>query len=114
VDRDDHPAVPWIVGAFAVIVVFGLTRHILDMSVQSIRRRILNQHVMLEVAAFAGLVGGAIGLIFRPEDYPTGHDRSWHAMVDRRGNDTYRRRELTCTVAADRRKLPVTAPAAVG
>jgi P-type Cu+ transporter len=67
-----EPAVPWIVAAFALAMVFGLARHILAMSVQSIRRGILNQHVMLEAAAFAGLVGGTIGLVFRPEDYPTG------------------------------------------
>ena len=67
-----EPAVPWIVAAFAVVMVFGLARHILQMSVQSIRRRILNQHVMLEAAAFAGLVGGTIGLVFRPDHYPTG------------------------------------------
>ncbi len=66
------PAVPWIVAVFAVCMVFGLSRHILVMSVQSIRRGILNQHVMLEAAAFAGLVGGTIGLVFSPDDYPTG------------------------------------------
>ncbi|MFN2504726.1 MAG: heavy metal translocating P-type ATPase [Acidimicrobiales bacterium] len=66
------PAVPWIVGSFALWMVFGLSRHILVMSVESIRRGILNQHVMLEAAAFAGLVGGFIGLVFRPDDYPTG------------------------------------------
>ncbi|MGI8776847.1 MAG: heavy metal translocating P-type ATPase [Acidimicrobiales bacterium] len=64
-------AVPWIVGAFAVTVLFGLARHILVMSVQSVRRRILNQHVMLEAAAFAGLIGGVIGLVARPDKYPT-------------------------------------------
>jgi len=64
-------AVPWIVGAFAVTVLFGLARHILVMSVQSVRRRILNQHVMLEAAAFAGLIGGVIGLVARPDNYPT-------------------------------------------
>lgn len=67
-----EPAVPWIVASFALSMVFGLARHILVMSVQSIRRGILNQHVMLEAAAFAGLVGGVIGLVFRPDDYPTG------------------------------------------
>lgn len=66
-----EPAVPWIVASFAVWMVFGLARHILAMSLQSIRRGILNQHVMLEAAAFAGLVGGTIGLVFRPDDYPT-------------------------------------------
>ena len=67
-----EPAVPWIVASFAVFTVFGLARHILAMSVQSLRRGILNQHVMLEAAALAGLVGGTIGLVFRPDDYPTG------------------------------------------
>ena len=67
-----EPAVPWIVAAFALTTTFGLARHILVMSVQSIRRRILNQHVLLEAAAFAGLLGGAIGLVFRPDGYPTG------------------------------------------
>ncbi|HYX44135.1 MAG TPA: cation-translocating P-type ATPase [Acidimicrobiales bacterium] len=67
-----EPAVPWIVASFALAMVFGLARHILVVSVQSIRRGILNQHVMLEAAAFAGLAGGAIGLALRPEDHPTG------------------------------------------
>ncbi|MDQ6798532.1 MAG: cation-translocating P-type ATPase, partial [Actinomycetota bacterium] len=65
-------AVAWIVASFALCMVFGLSRRILVMSLQSIRRGILNQHVMLEAAAFAGLVGGVIGLAFRPDDYPTG------------------------------------------
>ncbi len=66
-----QPAIPWIVGAFAVLVVFGLARHILMMAWQSLRRGILNQHVLLEFGAFAGLVGGAIGLALRPPGYPT-------------------------------------------
>ena len=67
-----EPAVPWIVGSFAVFMVFGLARHVLVMSAQSLRRGILNQHVMLEAAAVAGLAGGTIGLVFRPDGYPTG------------------------------------------
>ena len=67
-----EPAVPWIVASFALYMVFRLARHILVMSVQSLLRGILNQHVMLEAAALAGLVGGTIGLVFRPDDYPTG------------------------------------------
>jgi len=66
-----QPVVPWLVGAFAAFVVFGLTRHFLAMAVQSIRRGILNQHVLLEFGAFAGLFGGLIGLTLRPADYPT-------------------------------------------
>ncbi len=66
-----EPAVPWIVGGFAVFVVFGLAGHFLRMAFQSIRRGILNQHVLLEFGAFAGLVGGVLGLILRRPDYPT-------------------------------------------
>ena len=65
------PFVPWILALFAVLVVFGLTRHFLVMAYQSLRRGILNQHVLLEFGAFAGLIGGVIGLVFRPADYPT-------------------------------------------
>lgn len=65
-------AVPWVIGAFAVTVVFGLAWHILVMAAQSLRRGILNQHVLLETGAFAGLAGGAIGLLLRWPGYPTG------------------------------------------
>lgn len=61
----------YLVAALALIVVLGLARHILNMAIQSLRRGILNQHVMLEAGAFAGLVGGTIGLIVRPAGYPT-------------------------------------------
>jgi len=64
-------AIPWVVGAFALIVVFGVAHHILLMAWQSLRRGILNQHVMLEAGAFAGIIGGLIGLIARPAGYPT-------------------------------------------
>ena len=64
-------ATPWFVGALAVILVFGVARHILHMAVQALRRGILNQHVLLEIGAFAGLAGGTIGLIFDPPGYPT-------------------------------------------
>jgi heavy metal translocating P-type ATPase len=65
------PAVPWIAGGFAVFVVFGLAAHFLRMAFQSIRRGILNQHVLLECGAFAGLSGGALGLVLDRPDYPT-------------------------------------------
>ncbi len=64
-------ALAWVLGAFAFLVVFGLARHILVMAVQSLRRGILNQHVMLEIGAFAGIAGGLIGLILRPPGFPT-------------------------------------------
>ncbi len=62
---------PWIVGMLAVVLVFGIARHILIMAAQALRRGILNQHVLLEAGAFAGLAGGIIGLILGQSDYPT-------------------------------------------
>ncbi len=47
----------------ALGTVFGAGWHILVMAVQSLRRGILNQHVLLEFGAFAGLIGGALGLV---------------------------------------------------
>lgn len=49
----------------ALATVFFPGWHILVMAVQSLRRNILNQHVLLEFGAFAGLIGGVIGL-FNP------------------------------------------------
>ncbi len=66
-----EPVAPWIIGGFAVVVLFGLAGHFLRMAVQSIRRGILNQHVLLEFGAFAGLIGGVLGLVLRRPDYPT-------------------------------------------
>jgi heavy metal translocating P-type ATPase len=37
----------------------------------ALRRGILNQHVLVEFGAFAGLTGGSIGLALHPKDYPT-------------------------------------------
>jgi heavy metal translocating P-type ATPase len=54
-----------------VFVVFGLAAHFLRMAFQSIRRGILNQHVLLEFGAFAGLSGGVLGLALDRPDYPT-------------------------------------------
>jgi len=60
-----------LTGVLALVVVFGVAPHILRMAYQATRRGILNQHVLLEVGAFAGIAGGVIGLsgVFR--DYPT-------------------------------------------
>ena len=58
-------AIPWLAGALALAAVFGVTPHILAMAYQSARRGILNQHVLLEVGAFAGIAGGVIGLTGR-------------------------------------------------
>ncbi len=53
---------PLMIG-MALLTVFGAGWHILVMAAQSLRRGILNQHVLLEFGAFAGLIGGFIGLI---------------------------------------------------
>lgn len=63
---------PWLLGAFAAVTVFGLAWHILVMAFQSLRRGILNQHVMVEATSFAGLAGGFYGLTVAPEGFPTG------------------------------------------
>ncbi len=61
----------WLAAAVAVTVVAGVAHHILRMAYQSLRRGILNQHVLLEIGAFAGLAGGAIGLSGVFPGYPT-------------------------------------------
>lgn len=62
---------PWLTGALAIALVFGVGRHILHMAFQALRRGILNQHVLLEIGAFAGIVGGIIGLILNRPGYPS-------------------------------------------
>lgn len=64
-------AAPWLVAVLAIVLVLGVGRHILRMAVEALRRGILNQHVLLEVGAFAGLAGGAIGLVLDRPGYPT-------------------------------------------
>ncbi|GCB05250.1 cation-translocating P-type ATPase [Ralstonia sp. SET104] len=64
-------AAPWITGALALVLVFGIGSHILLMAFQAFRRGILNQHVLLEIGAFSGIAGGVIGLVWRLPAYPT-------------------------------------------
>lgn len=64
-------AAPWLAGALALMLVFGVGRHILHMAVQALRRGILNQHVLLEIGAFAGIAGGIIGIALNRPDYLT-------------------------------------------
>lgn len=64
-------AIPLVIATFALFVVLVLASHILSMAYQSMRRGILNQHVLLEAGAFAGIAGGMIGLAFHPAGYPT-------------------------------------------
>ncbi|MGQ0655288.1 MAG: cation transporter, partial [Betaproteobacteria bacterium] len=64
-------ATPWIVAGMALVLVFGIGGHILRMAYQALRRGILNQHVLLEIGAFAGIAGGIIGFAIDRPDYPT-------------------------------------------
>ncbi len=64
-------SLPWFAGMLAVILVFGVGFHIVHMAGAALRRGILNQHVLVEFGAFAGLIGGVIGLALRPPNYPT-------------------------------------------
>lgn len=61
----------WIAGGLAVAVVFFLGRPILVMAWHALRRGIVNQHVLLEAAAFAGLGGGIYGFIAGGPEFPT-------------------------------------------
>ena len=64
-----HPYVDELMAALAVLMVFGLGLYVLRMAWASVRRAILNQHVLMEVSAFGGLAGGVIGLV-RPAVFP--------------------------------------------
>lgn len=64
-------AAGWLTGVLALAVVFGVAPHIFRMAYQAARRGILNQHVLLEVGAFAGIAGGVIGLSGVFGDFPT-------------------------------------------
>ena len=53
----------WLMPTLALSVIFGPGWHILTMAWASLRRGILNQHVLLEFGAFAGLIGGFTAFI---------------------------------------------------
>ncbi|MGH9087053.1 MAG: cation transporter, partial [Acidimicrobiales bacterium] len=63
---------PWLILGMAVSMMFVVGRPILQMATASARRRILNQHVLLEAGAFGGLSGGLLGLFVAPKVFPTG------------------------------------------
>ena len=66
------PYAHWIIPVLAFITVFVVGWPILKKAWGSLRRRIFNQHVLLEFAAFAGLIGGLLGLLY-PRQFPS-HD----------------------------------------
>ncbi|MGW0734766.1 heavy metal translocating P-type ATPase [Streptomyces sp. NPDC002851] len=63
--------IDWLAGALALTSVVVIAPHILRMAYQAARRGILNQHVLLEIGAFAGIAGGVIGLTGLLSGYPT-------------------------------------------
>ncbi len=42
----------------------------ISMSLTSLRNRILNQHVLMVLTGVSGIVGGLIGLLYSPEEFP--------------------------------------------
>ncbi len=54
---------PFVMVPLALGNVFGFGFPILNMSYNSIRRKILNQHVLMETAAVSGLIGGFLELL---------------------------------------------------
>ena len=57
-------ALYWLMPSLALAIMFGPGWHILEMAWASLKRGILNQHVLLEFGAFAGLAGGFLGYVF--------------------------------------------------
>jgi heavy metal translocating P-type ATPase len=62
----------WLILGLAVAMMFVVARPILSMAWQSVRRGILNQHVLLEAGAWGGLIGGVLGLFIAPRSFPAG------------------------------------------
>ncbi len=63
-----RPFLMWFMPTLAFATVFAPGWHILTMAWASLRRGILNQHVLLEFGAFAGLLGGFLGYL--SPDFP--------------------------------------------
>ncbi len=61
----------WATGGLAVAMLAVVTPQFARMAYQSARRGILNQHVLLEVGALAGIAGGLIGVSGVLPRYPT-------------------------------------------
>ncbi len=58
----------WLGMIFALTATFGPGLYIIKKSLSSLRRGILNQHVLLEFAVFAALTGGVLGFYY--EEFP--------------------------------------------
>ncbi|MCH7897645.1 MAG: cation-translocating P-type ATPase, partial [candidate division NC10 bacterium] len=61
-----QPWFKWVMVSLALGMVFGVGWPILKMAWASLRRGILNQHVLMEFGAFGGLAGGAVGFFTQP------------------------------------------------
>ncbi len=72
-------ATSWIAGGLALFLIFFEERHIALMAFMALPRGILNQHVLVEFGAFAGLVAGGIGLTFRFPDIPPSRFFPWRS-----------------------------------
>ena len=70
-DLVEIPLMPWLLLALALNTMFVTGWFIKKMAWASLRRGILNQHVLLEFAAFAGIAGGFLGL-FVLDNFPVG------------------------------------------
>ncbi|GMQ75275.1 MAG: heavy metal translocating P-type ATPase [Gammaproteobacteria bacterium] len=60
------PWFKWVMLGLALGMVFGVGWHILKMAWASLKRGILNQHVLMEFGAFGGLIGGGVGFFTQP------------------------------------------------
>ena len=58
--------------ALALTTMFWPGRHIKEKAYQSLKRGIFNQHALLEAGAFAGLLGGFLGIVVYPS-FPVVH-----------------------------------------
>ena len=65
-----EPIFPWMVLTLALIQVFVVGRPILAMAWPSVKRGILNQHVLLEFGALGGLLGGILGFATKTFSVP--------------------------------------------
>ena len=66
-----YALLPWVLLALALLTMFGPGAYIKRQAFPSLRRGILNQHVLLEFGAFGGLLGGFLGLFVDPA-FPAG------------------------------------------
>jgi len=68
----EHPILMWVMLALALATMFVSAWFVKKMAWAALRRGIFNQHVLMEFGAFAGLVGGLLGMFVAPQ-FPAGH-----------------------------------------